>query len=171
MLILKNMERKELSKSSFDLFRTRIDIPGTDGHLEVTTIDVRKLHKLCDKIRPVAKAEKDPKAANPYETMVYRTDRDRRELKDLAELRQRVLNSAQSDDEEEPVYYLQAYSTREEAQFGHEEVVHSILSGFFFMQDEDGLSDYLFNPDAGDALDDDDDVDDDDFDAGLGRKQ
>ena len=144
------VKRKEMQSPSYFLFRTRLEIPGSDIHWEVSTIDVKK---FMDHIpSPLKELSKKRHALNScYETVVYQ---DLNQIKKNLETSKSSKKSKEFSDpfKDKKVFYYQPYETVEEAHFGHEEVVSGILSGHLFMDEQSQISDFLLNPDNGTGI-------------------
>jgi len=159
------VKRLELQSSSYVLYRTRLEIPGCDYHWEISTIDVEKFMKNFSH-----SLKNPPQRRSPlnslYETLVYQDLNDNIKIEEkkkgtVEKRRQKgdfsFLGSPVSLDSLDPfrdkkVYYYQPYDSIEEANFGHEEVVHGILSGHLFMDEQSQITDFLLNPDSGDGF-------------------
>jgi len=139
------MERKDLCKAPYDLYRTQVDLPGARYYWEVTTIDLKKFYERFP-LEPKPAEIFHASTQDPFETVVYRVARDGEP------------KSAQRSEEAQAsflknLYFHQSYQSFEEAQFGHEELVYSIITGQLFLQDmltlDDQMSDFAFRPDCG----------------------
>jgi hypothetical protein len=176
------LERKDLQKAPYNIFRTRIEIPGCPYYWHVNTIDVKKLHEQFQKNMKESSLWKEAFEEGLdqhcfFETVVYRSspedDKESEENisskgvlrfleenspkgnKDLLALElvpDCFSGEIQEEDGENRIFLHRSYKTFEEAQFGHEELVQSILSCRFFVRQDDDLSDYLLIPDSGEEM-------------------
>jgi len=142
------MDRRELEKKSYEILRTQIDIPGSKYCWEVATIDLKKFYDQSSALFDSLELEGYERAPFPFETVVYRKPKSlsAKHAEKIKKKRNRV-------------YFMQFYQNIPEAQFGHEELVQSVLTGQFFTIESlpmiDGmLQDYLHKSDQGELVDD-----------------
>jgi len=152
--------RREIQKFPYDVHRTRVEFTGTDCHWEVTTIDLKKFYEtpFGSVFAPLGEISGHD---HGFETLVYKTcerkSKKRKKALDLEKVKSLesiLLETSEGKKSEDDFYFLQAYHSVEEAHFGHEELVQSILNGQFFCKEFYGeedpeLSEFLFFPDFG----------------------
>ena len=140
------MRRTELKKFSYDLARTRIEMPETKNQWEVTTIDLKQFNQSFPKDALIKPDVRSRSSIPLFATMVYQLD---------GLSGRRAVHADEDSGKENQLFFHQAYETPEEAQFGHEELVQSILTGqFFFLGgpwSEEDISEYLLYPEIGEA--------------------